>query len=339
MVTSLQKARSRARDYDVICVGSSTVDVFAHTEANVVKIKTAISEEELIAYPVGSKILIRDLHFEVGGGGTNTAVAFARLGLKTGYLGNVGSDQNSNHILEVLSKEGISFAGQREGLAGYSVILDSIDEDRTILTFKGANDHLTLSPIRIKALMPSWFYCSSMMGQSFDTLCKIARHAKAKKIKLAFNPSAYQAGLGVKALRPILASTTILAFNKEEAQLMLGKPTTSIPALMHELHRFRIPYIAITDGKTGSYVSDKRQILFSPPGKLKVVETTGAGDGFASAFVAGIMQGESLEICLRMGMIEAEQVVTHLGAKTALLSRNAMDKALRSDKHKIVHIH
>jgi ribokinase len=73
--------------YDVITVGSATVDVFVKTEAELIEITKKGSEEELIAYPTGSKILIQQLDFKIGGGGTNTAVAFARLGLKTAYLG------------------------------------------------------------------------------------------------------------------------------------------------------------------------------------------------------------------------------------------------------------
>ena len=72
--------------YDIITVGSSTVDVFVNTDSELIKIKTAKSEEELIAYPAGTKLIIKDLNFTIGGGGTNTAVAFSRLGFKVGYL-------------------------------------------------------------------------------------------------------------------------------------------------------------------------------------------------------------------------------------------------------------
>ena len=70
--------------YDIITVGGSTVDVFVKTSMKNVKI--ANLPEHDVCYPVGSKILIDDLHFDTGGGGTNTAVAFARLGFRTGWL-------------------------------------------------------------------------------------------------------------------------------------------------------------------------------------------------------------------------------------------------------------
>ena len=98
--------------YDVITVGSATVDVFAHTDrSQLIKIMTDHSEQDLLAYPSGSKIIITELDFTTGGGGTNTAVSLARLGLKTAYLGQLGNDDNGNHILKKLKEEKISFIG------------------------------------------------------------------------------------------------------------------------------------------------------------------------------------------------------------------------------------
>ena len=88
--------------YDVITVGSSTIDVFAGVKSELIKIKTVHHEEELIAYPCGSKILINKLGFLTGGGGTNTAVAFSRLGLNVAYLGKMGQGSNSGLIVKRL---------------------------------------------------------------------------------------------------------------------------------------------------------------------------------------------------------------------------------------------
>ena len=85
--------------YDVICVGSSTIDVFARTKfSELIKItdKKTHKETDLLAYPTGSKILIKELNFTVGGGGTNTAVALSKLGHKVAYLGKTGKDENSH---------------------------------------------------------------------------------------------------------------------------------------------------------------------------------------------------------------------------------------------------
>ena len=72
--------------FDVITFGSAVVDVFVDTDVS--------EKKNFISYPVGSKILIKDLKIDVGGGGTNSGVAFSRLGLKTGYIGKLGDDEN-----------------------------------------------------------------------------------------------------------------------------------------------------------------------------------------------------------------------------------------------------
>ena len=66
--------------YDIITVGSSTVDVFAHTDPSQAEL-LRVHDHTDVAYPLGAKILIKEIHFFTGGGGTNCAVSFSRLGL------------------------------------------------------------------------------------------------------------------------------------------------------------------------------------------------------------------------------------------------------------------
>ena len=134
--------------FDVICVGSSTVDVFAKTKySELIKIMdNNKKEEELLAYPVGGKILVDELDFTTGGGGTNVAVSFSKMGLKSAYLGCMGKGGNSEIVLEALKKFKVntSLVVRKEGDTGYSIILDSIEHDRTILAYKGLNNQLDL---------------------------------------------------------------------------------------------------------------------------------------------------------------------------------------------------
>ncbi|HDI02602.1 MAG TPA: carbohydrate kinase family protein, partial [Candidatus Aenigmarchaeota archaeon] len=136
--------------YDVVTVGSATLDVFVYTELAEIKRKS----EKLIAYPAGSKILIKKLEFMTGGGGTNTAVAFSRLGLKTAYLGKLGNDYSGKKVIEELRREGVDFIGVKgeEDFTAYSVILDSKEHDRTILTYKGITNHLRFEEINKRKL-------------------------------------------------------------------------------------------------------------------------------------------------------------------------------------------
>ena len=131
--------------FDVICLGSSTVDVFAKTRySELIKIVDSKGEKDLLAYPTGSKILIEELDFTTGGGGTNVAASLSSLGVKTAYLGCLGNDSNAHFILDALKRFKIdpSLIVRKKGQTGYSIILDSLEHDRTILAHKGVNNDL-----------------------------------------------------------------------------------------------------------------------------------------------------------------------------------------------------
>ncbi|MBI2631431.1 carbohydrate kinase family protein, partial [Candidatus Pacearchaeota archaeon] len=112
-----------------------------------------------MAFPSGSKILIDELDFSTGGGGTNTAVAFSRLGFKVGFVGKLGQGTNSDFIHKNLVKEKVDLlCGHGSGNAGYSIILDTLEHDRTILAYKGVNDELRVKDVPFRKLKAKWFY-------------------------------------------------------------------------------------------------------------------------------------------------------------------------------------
>ncbi|WP_417357850.1 carbohydrate kinase family protein [Gallaecimonas pentaromativorans] len=317
--------------FDVVTLGSATVDLFADTDSELVQIETRHSLERLIAYPLGGKILIKDLNITVGGGGTNTAVAFARQGLKTAFLGKIGDDPQGQQVLDLLAAEGVDFVGVKAGQTGLSVILDSIDDDRTILAFKGANDFLSED----EALLPPcrWLYCSAMLGQSLATLKALVAKTHAK---VAFNPSSYLAKEGLAALQPILERLTVLVLNKEESAMLLGwdeREYHGSDALLKALaSRVAIPVIAITDGAAGAIATDRHIVVWAEPQQgLTIVETTGAGDAFASGFVAALACGRALEQAVKAGMLNAESVLAFKGAKNKLLDKKSLEKKLAAD--------
>jgi len=322
--------------FDVITVGSNTLDAFVRTDAKFVKISDPSRKEELcLAYPLGDKILINHLEFQIGGGGTNTAVSFSRLGLKTAYLGMIGKDHNAEIVKSCLKDEKIEFLGKFEGKTGYSVILDSKARDRTILTYKGCNNNFKFSKIQQQKLKTKWFYFSSMMSSSLDALKELAKYASKNKIKLAFNPSQYLVVKGMSELKPILENTNILILNKKESELLTKK--TNQKAILLELKKYVKDYVIITDGADGVICFDgKHTYSVGAKKNLRIVETTGAGDAFSSGFTAGIIKNEDVITALKRGMVQAEQIIQDYGAKGKLLKEATMKKLLNKDARKII---
>lgn len=319
--------------YEVITVGSATMDVFADAASELIKIKTPQKEEELIAYPAGSKILVKNLSFLSGGGGTNAAVSLARLGHKVGYLGRVGCDDRGEIILKELRKEKVDFLGTKgkEG-SGYSIILDTLEGDRTILVYKGANNTLSFNEINLKNLKTKWFYFSSMVNESYNTLERLTEFAQHNQIKILFNPSSYLAEKGLQHLRKILENCHVLVLNKEEASMIIGEDT--IERMMKELSLFS-KIVVVTNGKEGAYAYDTKRYYRIKAHKVKVIEPTGAGDAFASAFLSGIIKKNDIKFALEMGLANAESVLMRKGAKEGLLKWNELKNAMEKNPAKV----
>lgn len=334
----MHKRRGETITYDVITIGSATVDAFAKTHSELVKIRTEKSSETLICYPSGSKILIQNLQFLTGGGGTNTAVSFARLGLRTAYLGHLGNDENGHKILHELKQENAGFIGTvGKELTNYSFILDSLEHDRAILAYKEASDHLRWTSVDKTKFKSRWVYLSSMMGESYRSAEKLVTLAHQRGMKIAFNPSEYQVKQGVKKLRTLLSRTTILVLNREEAALLLGsRPETGMNTLLLGLLKTGPSIAVITNGKHGAHASDGRHVWFIPARKVKVIDSTGAGDSFASTFVAGLLLRNDIEFALRLALTNAESVVQVYGAKPGLLRKSRALQLLKKKVPRIV---
>ncbi len=321
--------------YDVITVGSATLDVFAKTHfSELIKIIDPKGETDLLAFPSGSKIIIDGLEFTTGGGGTNTAASLSRLGHKVAFLGKLGEGTNSDFIQKSLKKEKITLlCAKGKGISGYSIILDTLENDRTILTYKGINDHLSHKDVPYNKLKAKWLYFSAMLGESFHTLEELAGFAQKNGIKIAFNPSSYLAEKGSEYLSNIISRTELLVLNKQEAAMLTGKEAAE--RMLFKLRELGPRIVAVTDGKNELNVIDEKYIYTAKPPYAKVVDTTGAGDAFASSFLSGILRKKDMEFAIRLGIVNSLSVVTHYGAKNILLRFNEAMKNMRKMKIKV----
>jgi ribokinase len=325
--------------YDVIAVGSNTIDAFVYTDrVESIMIKSLSGEETFISYPLGSKLLINDLDFFTGGGGSNAAVCMARMGLKVAYIGKVGSDSNGIMILDEFKKENVDFLGEisssLEEKTGYSVVLDSIEHNRTILSFRGANDYFDYAKIDKEKLKTKWFYLSSMIKESFKTLEFIADYANENKIGIIFNPDNNLCGKGAKYLEKILKNTEILILNNEEASLLTdknysGKKTIALKKLGPRI-------VIITDGKNPIHCIDydnNHYMIY--PMDIKVMETTGAGDSFSSSFLVGLIKTRDIEFSLKLAIVNSHSVLKYKGAKNKLLTYESAVQNISASSIKI----
>ncbi len=312
------------KKYDVISVGSGLVDAFVRAEFE--------ERKNNIILPVGTKILVKDITFSPGGGGVNSAMCFAHLGLKTGFLGKMGSGYNSNIILRELGKGNVDFLGIRaEEHTGYSIILESKEKNRTILTFKAASDSLRFDEINLNKLNTKWFYFTSLGGESFDSQKKIAILGRRRGIKVAYNPSSYHTKNGAEYLSDILRNCDFLSLNKEEAAMLVKNGN-----LFNGLRELGPRIVCITDGKNEGGVYDGEFLYRYWPPKVRVREATGAGDIFGSSFVAGLIKFNNVEKALRIAIAHSAFAISQEdGINRRLLRFNDIEKIIKGQRFKV----
>lgn len=298
--------------FDVVCFGSAFVDVYLQSpEFKVVG--------PSLCEVYGGKIKVTELVITTGGGATNTAVGFERLGLQTAAVCCVGQDHWGLFVRQELEKEGVSllYTQQAEAPTSYSTILVSQGGGRTALIYRGASNQLSWRKVAWAKLRPRWFYVSSL-GGDLQLLTKIVRHAQSKKIQIAFNPGSQEIA-NLNKLKPFLKHVAVLVVNRQEAAKLTNHLYKSRADIFKDSAKLGVPVVVVTEGRQGATVIYKRKPVSLPALKVKTVEETGAGDAFASAFVAGLIQGLKPQEALKMGLANGASVATAFGPKAGLL--------------------
>lgn len=319
--------------YDIITFGSATRDVFLISqEFRPVRDKKFLLDKGL-HLPLGAKLNVDKIIFETGGGGTNTAVTFSRLGFKTAFVGKVGLDIRGRAVLEQLKQErvitSLTHCHSREP-TGYSVILHSTSGERVILVHRGASSNFKVSEVPWPKVKARWFYVTSLAGRQ-QYLKKILKTARERKIKVAINPGEKELAWGYEKFIRILRDVDILILNKEEACRLTGCAFDNNQRILQRIC-FRLPgLVVVTDGPRGSFACDDKQHYFMGTHHVKPIDTLGAGDAFGSGFLTGFIKykGDTKK-ALQLGTANAESVIRQIGAKAGILYK--LPKGLKSVK-------
>ena len=320
-------------EYDFIAIGDTVTDAFIRIQqASVMHIENgdgAVDEE--LCFVNGAKIPYEFAKVLAGvGNAANAAVSASRLGLKTGFVSDVGADEQGKEILEALKTNNIdtTFVRSHEGKSSnYHYVLWH-NAERTILI-----KHETYPYALPEMGNPRWLYFSSVGDNSLPYHVEVAAYLKAHPgVKLAFQPGTFQIKLGKDALKDLYLNTEIFFCNVEEARIILGSNEPE-PAKLPQMMSALGPKISvITDGPKGAYAFDsytgKNYFMPPYPDPKPPYERTGAGDACASTITIALALGLPIETALQWGPINSMSVVQYVGAQEGLLSREQLEKYL-----------
>lgn len=305
--------------HDVLTIGAATRDIFLVSDAFRSIANRSFEGGHAECVPLGSKIEIQTFVATTGGGATNAAATFRSLGFRTAITCRIGDDSIGRDMLEELKAAHIEtkyLNRIKDGQTAYSTLLTMPEGERTVLVYRGVSSKFTEADIHWSAIRKSkWVYLTSL-GGNFELSKKIVEFAHKHKVKIAWNPGSGELKKGMKAFSTILSSVDVFIVNKEEAELLTGKTQLKkLSKLLKQEGNIQL----ITDGSRGTTMIEGSRVRKFGTSGSKGISKTGAGDAFGSGFIAALMKFKDPVMAARIGTINAESVIQHLGAKNGVL--------------------
>jgi ribokinase len=259
-----------------------------------------------------------DFKIYAGGSSANTISALARLGLKTGFIGKVGKDSEGEFLIRDFESFGVDTSNVivSEGRTGVAMVFVDREGRRAILLDPALNDTIKFDEIDLnyvkdfRLLHLSSFVCK-VSWESFESQKRLA---KVFKGIVSFDPGSVYAKFGLDKIKPLIKQTNVFMPNEIEIELLTGLD-------YREGAEFFLKWcdvVVVKRGEKGCYVASDEGCYEVPAYKVKVVDTTGAGDAFNAGFLYGLLKGKNLEDCARIGNYLASLCIQHVGARTYL---------------------
>jgi ribokinase len=307
--------------FDAVGFGALNVDKLFKVE----KISGAEEESSVIDYSE-----------TCGGSAANTMVGMARLACKVGFIGKVASDPEGKMLLQDLLREKVdtkAITTAEEGRSGKVMGFVDGNGQRALYIDPGVNDQIEPEDVnQTYVTKTKLLHLTSFVGErSFQTQ-KWLLGTLPDTVQVSFDPGALYARRGMPQLRPIIGKTTIMLPNSRELALISGKSSYRDGARF--LLESGVKTVAVKLGSKGCYVTNEKESHLVAPFKVKVVDTTGAGDAFDAGFLYGLLNRQTLFEAAMIGNFVASRCITAMGARTGLPTLQELKTDLRNYENK-----
>lgn len=254
-----------------------------------------------------------------GGSAANTVVGLARLDCRVGFLGKVADDREGRLLFEDFRREGVDTNGiihAKHGRSGSVMGFVDPKGERALYVDPGINDTIEFNEIATEyAFRTEFLHVTSFVGEtSFKTQQKLVE-LLPKSVRLSLDPGELYARRSV-ALESMVKRTFVLMPSQNELELLTKTKNYEKGAKV--LLKKGVKIVAVKLGNKGCYVTDGSESHLIEPFKVKVVDTTGAGDAFCAGFLYGLVKDKGLYECGRIGNFVASRCIMKLGARPGL---------------------
>ena len=301
--------------YDLISVGTISVDLYFLG-------KSFTFKDNRFALALGGKYQAENFYLSVGGGGTNVAIGVAKHGYKVGILGKIGNNPFKKIIVDYLKDHQISLnlIDFEDNYYNLSTILLTQKGERTILHYSTPHQHLfsSTNPL-IGITKTKMFYLGNLPEVSLTQRIKFLKFLKKHNIARIVNLGVFDCRRPKNQIKEILEEVDILIVNGHEFSELVKAQYADIH-FYEDVISWYIPYlkekiVVITNGEKGSYAYHQGKVFFQKALKpAKILDTTGAGDGFTAGFISEFLASKDLVKSLKKGALYASCILGKIGA-------------------------
>ncbi len=299
---------------DLIAIGNISIDFYFQGE-------TLTKTRDRFTLAIGGKYLTDYFYETLGGGGANVAIGVSRHGFKSAIIGAIGNNQFKDIIKKHLHDHSISdeFCVHKDNYMKISSILLSPSGERTIINYETPHEHIFESKEDLNHLTKTGLvYMSNLPRVPLEERIHVLSFLKQHDIKIALNFGIKDCRRPFHQILPLITKANYLILNAHEF-CELTKHSYEAVDFKKDIRKYiHADYdmtLIITDGKKGSYgyVGDK-VVHVKAVVPSKVVDTTGAGDGFTAGFLSGILKQKTVPEAMELGAQYASKIIEKVGA-------------------------
>ncbi len=298
--------------YDIVAIGDVTVDVYFQG-------KDLTCEENRFMLARGGKYYADYFHQCIGGSAANVSIHASNLGYNSSVLAKVGENSFKNTIIQGLVRKNVSteFLFFEKNHMSISSILLSETGERTIIKYSDPKDEIIVADQGIERIRKSKvIFMGNLPDVHYAKRATLLSKMSCDDNIIALNLGSKDCAKGVRELSDLIKKANILILNRFEFSELTKQDPNKID-LSKDQHK-KIGgdiLIVITDGEHGSFAYSQSDSYFQKAEKIeKIVDSTGAGDSFSSAFLMEYQETKNIQEALRKGSHYASKIVMMIGA-------------------------
>jgi sugar/nucleoside kinase (ribokinase family) len=316
------------KQYHIYGIGAALVDTeITLNDADLTRMKvdkgvmTLVDEmrqHELIGHLANHLVASRKAS---GGSAANTIIAASYFGCDNVYSCKVADDDNGQFYINDLKAAGvhypthISFA---KGITGKCLVMITPDAERTMNTFLGISATLSAAELDPEAIARSkyvyieGYLVTSPSGRAAAIALRQYAEASNTRTAISLSDPAMVQFFREGLIEMIGDGVDLLFCNRDEA--ISFTQTDNIKEAAEALKKFSKQF-AITCGSEGALIFDGKELISVAANKVKAIDTNGAGDMFAGAFLYAITQDKDYKTAGEFASLAASQVVSQFGPR------------------------